>query len=598
MKKMKTTIAATVALAACASTQLFAQNIKEDTITFSVSIMQQTSVSTSKTVANAGNFSAGPMFYKTKTFKATEKDILADISAVMHNGKANFYSSKAKLVLVQGELGGFWNITDAAAQSYADLDEDGDNSLPGTFNDDGYDTGASNFGAWYDDSFDPANSGYDENLGGTVASLNGVEDTAGDPTTWDPDDAGIIFPTLYVDVLSQSGVNNYTDFATYLYGGNRFAINDGLDAGGWLSAGAEALLDSGRHFLPVPFQKAPSTDDGSDWVMYPTSGQYPVGHMQPWGQIFVKDPGANGYSADSPLCENVTFFFCLAVEECYDCFYLNSFITDANFTSKPGAATGPPCCTSPNLLLGTGVDKYYMSLTFDNTDNNPYLNNWTDNNNNNYYYYHYVGYKGISVSFVSSTLHHTVADGLTPDLLIYVDSIRSRLGTASPYECRFTLNGIVTYNWALKLLNVNDAAADFIGTAKFDANGFGFIQLACSLLTGTVTFTEKAIKDIGCCDDTPWWDNWYGPGSAYRNDYGSGYENGFGYYNPARDQFDAYPFFNVVGGEYYDNGLDSYRYLPDQFESPLNPGAALTYHNYINCCGVQSGYGNMPLARP
>src|ERR1035437_344890 len=46
MKKMKTTILTSVALAACVSTQLFAQNVKEDTITFALTGIQQVSVST------------------------------------------------------------------------------------------------------------------------------------------------------------------------------------------------------------------------------------------------------------------------------------------------------------------------------------------------------------------------------------------------------------------------------------------------------------------------------------------------------------------------------------------------------------------------
>ncbi len=543
MKKMKTTIAATVALAACASTQLFAQNIKEDTITMALTVMQQASVSTSSTAANAGNFSQGPTHYKTTSLKMTDKDILKAISYVMHSGNANYYSAKASLKLVQGELGGFWNITDATAQSYADLDEDGDNSLPGTFNDEGSD----------DTFYDQSAEGYDESLDGDVA------------------DSPIVFPDDYVDVLKTTA-NDDEDFATYLFYGNRIDIADGVTDDGASVGGAYARLDTGRHFLPVPWA------DTATETPYATTGEYPVGHMQPLGQVFVKDPGASGASAASPLCENVTFFFCFSVEECYDCFYLNSFITDASFSTKDGSQSGPPCCTSPSFLLGKGTDKYYMILTFDNTQSNPYLNPTLENDTDfTTYYYNYVGKTGIRASV-------GVADGLTPDLLTYSDPIRSHLGQSSPFETRFTLNGIVTYNWNLQLLNASDAAADFVGTASYSANGYGFIHLVCSLLTGTATFSEKIVKDIGCCDDTPWYESWYGIGADF-GPIGSyhGDEEGFGYFDPSVDQYNPYPYYNIVGGETYSTNY--FRDLPDQYESPYNPGPALTNHKIVNCCG-------------
>jgi len=545
--KIKTTIAATVALAACASTQLFAQNIKCTTITFALTVMQQASVSTSATVPNAGNFSQGPTHYKTTSFKLTDKDLLRAISYVMHSGNANFYSSKASLALVQDELGGFWNITDAVAQSYADLDEDGDNSLPGEFNDDGSDS------TFYDNTFAPSTDGYDEEgLSGDVA------------------DFPIIFPPAYVGVLGTSA-NNFEDFATFLFNANRIDIQDGVTADGSTVGGAYARLATGRHFLPVPWLD-PNTD-----TPYPTTGEYPPGHMQPWGQVFVKDPGASGFSADSPLCENVTFFFCFSVEECYDCFYLNSFISDANFTTKQGTQSGPPCCTAPDFLLGKGTDKYYMTMSFDNTQSNPYLNPSLDDQTSfTTFFYNYVGHTGIRASV-------GVADGLTPDLLTYSDPIRSRLGQPIPFETRFTLNGIVTYNWSLQLFNATDAAADFVGTANYAANGYGFIHLVCSLLTGTATFSEKVMKDIGCCDNTPWYDSWYGIGADFGpiNAY-HGSEEGFGYFNPSGDQYNPYPYFNIVGGEVFSTNF--FRDLPDQFESPYNPGPALTNHKVIDCC--------------
>jgi len=125
MKSTKITIAAAVALAACASTPLFAQ-VKEDVITISLTGQEQSSVSTSASVANAGNWSQEPKNYKTKTTKLTQVDLLKFIGFTLH-GNANYYSTKAQLVLVQGELSGFFNITPALAAAYPDNDKlDGD----------------------------------------------------------------------------------------------------------------------------------------------------------------------------------------------------------------------------------------------------------------------------------------------------------------------------------------------------------------------------------------------------------------------------------------------------------------------------------------
>ncbi|HVM47906.1 MAG TPA: SdrD B-like domain-containing protein, partial [Candidatus Acidoferrum sp.] len=99
------------------------------------------------------------------------------------------------------------------------------------------------------------------------------------------------------------------------------------------------------------------------------AGALPPGHNQPWGQIFVKVYDSKG---NVTLCDNVTFFFGIRVEECYDCFYLNSFVTDATF--KFLQRTGPPCCAGSSVTSAAGRDRYYMTLQFDNTLNNPYLN--------------------------------------------------------------------------------------------------------------------------------------------------------------------------------------------------------------------------------
>jgi hypothetical protein len=550
--KMRKKLITALVLGACVGTQAFAQNIKQDTITFSLTEQGQASVSTSPSVANAGNFSQGPLYYKTVTKKLTQTDVMKAIAYVLHNKNAGFYSSQASLVLVQGELGGFWNINDGLAQSYEDFDING--KLTGGFNHYGTD------GTYQDDSSSAFAAYYEMNDGFPDA------DTASDP--W-----------CYINALE-----------TFLDSNPRTSISDNQNE--------NALLDSGRHFLPVPYAEDTSSDTESPIA---TSGQYPVGHMQPWGQIYVKDPGHKDSSGD-PLCENVTFFFYLAVQECYDCFYLNSFISDATFKNINGNQSGPPCCTSPGFLAGHGVDKYYLSLSFDNTINNSYLNPaWTTNNNSDFgeYYYEYVGFTGLQAKAGG-------ADGLSPDLLIYSDPIRSRLALFQNfiYETRFTLNGIVTYNWTLTLVNPTDAAYDFVGTANFAANGFGFIGLTCQLITGTATFSEKVVKDIGCCDDVYWYDNeynsssWNGQGNYYTTVtgwYGPGSDDNMGYFDPYYDQFDPYPNYNVVGGEQYPNygnpSIPTYIWdLPDQNESPYNVGPALTRHGVIHPGSEQSLY--------
>jgi hypothetical protein len=399
---MKKTLITAVALVACAGTQLFAQNAKEGAITFSLSLQQQASVSTS-TGNNQGGWSQGPQYYKSTTLKRATADVIQAIGFVLHRNPG-YYSSKAQLVLVQGELGGFFNLGDTL----------------GTF--DGPET-------------DLANG--DDN--------GGEADVTGFVTT--QQDLG-------------------------------------------------ARLATGRHFRPSPVTEL-----------------WPPGHHQPWGQIFVKDPGKTGYSTTDPLCENVTFFFTFVVQECYDCFYLNSFVTDATFKFKSGNSAGPPCCTTPVDLTGSGKDRYYLTMSFDNTFNNPYLNAANDA---------WIGKATWSPWYRTDPANWVVGigmlrsdipgDGMTPDLLTYHELIGSGIGTFNKYVMRFTLNGIVTYTWAMKLVNPSDVVYDFVGSATYPATGYGFVSLACSLITGTVGIAEKIITASNCCLDIPYYDSWYGTG--------------------------------------------------------------------------------------
>ena len=444
---MKKTVITAIALAACVGTPLFAQNAKEGVITFALTGNYQTSVSDSSSAPNHGGWNTpvgtAATVYKTSTSKLATANILQAIGIVLHRN-AGYYSSKAQLVLVQGELSGFFNLSPELA-------------------------------------------------------------TVGDLVTGEPATIASDFATTFTD--------------TTLPGGGTFAT-----------------LATGRHFLPNPI-----------------SGRWPPGHHQPWGQIFVKDPGKAPWSASNPLCENVTFFFSITVEECYDCFYLNSFISDSKFKFVQGSGSGIPCCDVLESLQGSGKDKYYMTLSFDNTLNNPYLNNAVGNGA-------YIGNFGQNVDITlpdfnpyfgiiglgSATL---VSDGISADFLYYSEPIISAIGSPSPYVMRFTLNGIVTYTWALRLLNKSDTVYDFVGNASYAANGYGFVALRCGLLTGTASIAEKVVAASNCCigglfENGLWYDWWYGTG------------------------------WNPVQSPWYDFAITT----PFGFGSPVNTAADLSFH--------------------
>jgi hypothetical protein len=420
---MKRTLITAAVLAALAGTQAFAQNTKQGVITFALTGQRQVSVSTSKNANNVGTWDQYPSSYKTQNAALNTLNVLQSISMVLH-GTPSFYSSKAQLVLVQGELSGFFNVTPDIA------------SVP--------------WGTSKTSDYTPA---------------------VGAPTTeW-----GIFDPTATFD--------------TSLTGGGTFP-----------------QLATGRHYEEVP------AIDPATGAALQRAGAWPVGHHQPWGQIFVQD------TARSPmLCENVTFFFAITVEECYDCFYLNSFISDASFAFKAQNVVGPPCCSVAANLTGNGKDRYYMTLTFDNTVNNPSLDlgsagwiGWGQNANPSLPLYNqYAGVTGLNPSGTAAVS----VDGIMPDgFQPYQNSIVFRGFIFNPYVLRFTLNGIVTYTWNLKLLNKSDVLPDFLGTGVYACNGYGFVGLYCSLFTGTANIAEKLIRTSSCCLDLPWYDSWYGPG--------------------------------------------------------------------------------------
>jgi hypothetical protein len=439
MKKMKTTIAASVALAAFVSMPVFAQLSKENTITFALTGASQTSVSTSATLANAGDWSQGPEYYKTTTFKVTDKNIIQYIAYILY-GNPNHYSTTAKLVLDQSELSGFFNITPDLAHSDTDV---GGPSALGT----------------------------------------------------SPQGTFLTSP----DLDSSTALANSSDSTA-------------------------VVLDSGEHI-----------------VVNPLTGLNPVGHLQPWGQIWVKDSARGEY-------DNVTYFFALSVQECYDCFYLNSFISQSTFKTKVGGQVGPPCCTTPSALVGTGKDSYYLTLSFDNTVNNPYLNPDTAVGGTSVY----VGVVGANANPATATIPGDGIAKYTLDDVNYIDAIRAGVGRPEPYVARFTLNGILTYTWTLKYINTTDIAPDFVGTGVYPVSGYGFIGLFCSLLSGTGDFTEKLVKTSTTLQslaaaDVSWQDSWYGIGAEYVSTVAPAYDTA------------------------YDLGL------ADNI-TPINVGTSLTYH--------------------
>jgi hypothetical protein len=220
----------------------------------------------------------------------------------------------------------------------------------------------------------------------------------------------------------------------------------------------------------------------------------PTGLSQPWGQIWIKDIGQTDPVTGSFLCVNVTYFFTLKVQECYDCLYMNSFISDAKF--KAGTQNGPPCCSPTFTQSGTGTDKYYLTLNFDNTVNNPHLNwyAYSENNtewSNDWYVDLYSG----DFPNYDGGLFET-DDGVTPDAL---EPGGRDFHSYDQYTMRFTLNGILTYKWTLKNLNKTDTWPDFIGSASYPATGYGYVAKVCAMIDGTVTIAERLVADSDCC---------------------------------------------------------------------------------------------------
>lgn len=419
MKQTKILLLGAAALAFGLSAPMFAvattiTQVKQDTITFALSLQSETNITTAHaSSSNPGSWTNLPINYHTITKKLTDADVIQQIGAVL--GITNF-SSQVRLVLVQGELSGFFNVVPGLSSSVPETNSLGVGELTGTNSTDSVPT--------------------DSEYTGTNTAIRG-------------------------------------DTTTFL------------------------ALANGRNYQ-----------------LNPTNGAYPVGHFQPWGQIYIQDPAyvytnglvTNRYSADNPFCTNVTYFFNLTVQECYDCYYMNSFVSDAAFTvdKTPGIQTGPTnySVLMTNSLTGHGTDRYYLTLSFDDTQMNPYLN--PGNTNTLESGPVYTGHTGIAPSF---GIYGTV-----PDAEPYTNQLPTKLGTNGFYECRFTLNGIVDYSWNLQHFNQADLVRDFIGNATYNAYGYGFVQNVCQLITGSATISEQLVDSRTCCLDIPWYDSWYGIG--------------------------------------------------------------------------------------
>jgi len=241
------------------------------------------------------------------------------------------------------------------------------------------------------------------------------------------------------------------------------------------------------------------------------------GLFQPAGQIFAKD---------GTYCTNVTSFFRIKVQECYDCFYLDSFVTDSTFSRK--ASDAPPCCSPAFTASGSGKDKYYMAFSFDNTINNgmlisadgtpvittsstivtnvsfttnvseviddkvdPPVTNLVTNIIDNTFYV-------TNTVFVTNTVYAPI--GLDPHDNGIVPDDETGYAAFDVLVGRFTIQGIVTYSWSFKEMNKGAGDNDFIGTATMSgATGYGFIAKTCCLLTGSMSIAEKLFDASACC---------------------------------------------------------------------------------------------------
>ena len=91
---MKKTLVTAVTLGACAATQLFAQNLKEGVITFSLTDFAQNSVSSSANALNQGGWNSPQTHYRTTQTAVNTKTILQAIG-IVHG----VYQRDASLIL-------------------------------------------------------------------------------------------------------------------------------------------------------------------------------------------------------------------------------------------------------------------------------------------------------------------------------------------------------------------------------------------------------------------------------------------------------------------------------------------------------------------
>lgn len=213
--------------------------------------------------------------------------------------------------------------------------------------------------------------------------------------------------------------------------------------------------------------------EGAETVNYPVfmanrgvnqaeiEGQILPGKAQPLGWIFVRDQTGGGY-----VFVDVTRFFKIEVHECYDCFYLNSFITDT--TLKFGATEGPPCCSGTSgMTKAFGKDRYYMCLEFDNTT-------WNEDVDGEYF--PVVTADGVELKEITAEALDPKEDGITPNMPPF-------LGSDDTYVLRFRVCGIMKYEWNIK-------EDTYVGTGNLPVYGYGFVKKVCSMIDGKISVSE------------------------------------------------------------------------------------------------------------
>jgi hypothetical protein len=181
--------------------------------------------------------------------------------------------------------------------------------------------------------------------------------------------------------------------------------------------------------------------------------------------VWVKDPS----NANSDWrCVNVTPFFEIEENYCFFCWDTMDRVTDGSIQEL---GSSPVPCFENNTdcgLKGSGKTKWYWTIRFNNTQNNPFFYNDT-------WLYYWQDWLGFNVN--------------PPALAAY--------GAAASYSMIWTIGGVVTYSWAYKALGSGEPI-DVIGSLSGNVLGYGATPF-CGVITGSVSMPEKIILATDCC---------------------------------------------------------------------------------------------------